>query len=94
MVLFRIGELALMCFVADEYGYQDDDIVMLTDDQRNPRSIPTRMNMVGFRFVDYMRFTHGRMSLPDSCLPVACTGRTAQRLTFLALYVATLRDDH
>jgi len=29
-----------------EYGYQEDDIVMLTDDQQHPRSIPTRENMI------------------------------------------------
>ena len=40
-----------MCSVVDEYGYQDDDIVMLTDDQMNPRSIPTRMNMVSRRIL-------------------------------------------
>lgn len=40
---------ALTCFVTEEYGYQDDDIVMLTDDQRNQRSIPTRTNMVSRR---------------------------------------------
>ncbi|EPS95938.1 hypothetical protein FOMPIDRAFT_1168066 [Fomitopsis schrenkii] len=33
-------------FLIQEYGYQDDDIVMLTDDQRNQRSIPTRTNMI------------------------------------------------
>ncbi|TFY58401.1 hypothetical protein EVJ58_g6443 [Rhodofomes roseus] len=33
-------------FLIQEYGYQDDDIVMLTDDQMEPRSIPTRINMI------------------------------------------------
>ncbi|KAI0926150.1 Ca(2+)-dependent cysteine protease [Taiwanofungus camphoratus] len=33
-------------FLCSEYGYQDDDIVMLTDDSMNPRSIPTKENML------------------------------------------------
>ncbi|KZT73594.1 hypothetical protein DAEQUDRAFT_743062 [Daedalea quercina L-15889] len=33
-------------FLKQEYGYQEDDIVLLSDDQVNPRSIPTRMNMI------------------------------------------------
>lgn len=30
------------------YGYKEDDIVMLTDDAKNPRQIPTARNMVCF----------------------------------------------
>ncbi|PCH42528.1 peptidase C14 [Wolfiporia cocos MD-104 SS10] len=33
-------------FLVREYGYQYDDIVMLTDDQANPRSTPTRANLI------------------------------------------------
>jgi len=28
------------------FGYKDEDIVMLTDDNRNPRQVPTRQNIV------------------------------------------------
>lgn len=28
------------------YNYKSEDIVMLTDDARNPRQIPTRQNMI------------------------------------------------
>jgi hypothetical protein len=31
---------------AERYHYSPDDIVMLTDDARNPRQIPTRANMI------------------------------------------------
>lgn len=30
----------------ERYGYNPDDIVMLSDDARNPRQIPTRANMI------------------------------------------------
>jgi hypothetical protein len=30
----------------DRYHYRTEDIVMLTDDARNPRQIPTRANMI------------------------------------------------
>ncbi len=30
----------------ERYRYQPDDIVMLTDDSRNPRQIPTRANTI------------------------------------------------
>lgn len=30
------------------YGYKEEDIVMLTDDARNPRQIPTNRNIVSF----------------------------------------------
>lgn len=33
-------------FLCDKFGYKQDDIVMLTDDARNPRQIPTRANMI------------------------------------------------
>ncbi|KAL6299513.1 caspase domain-containing protein [Sparassis latifolia] len=33
-------------FLCEDYGYQDADIVMLTDDSSNPRSIPTKENMI------------------------------------------------
>ncbi|EJU04567.1 peptidase C14 [Dacryopinax primogenitus] len=33
-------------FLCRQFGYQMDDIVMLTDDQSNPRSIPTRANIL------------------------------------------------
>ncbi|KAJ3532748.1 hypothetical protein NM688_g7380 [Phlebia brevispora] len=33
-------------FLCTNYGYKDDDIVMLTDDSRDPRSIPTKANML------------------------------------------------
>ncbi|CCM04227.1 uncharacterized protein FIBRA_06394 [Fibroporia radiculosa] len=33
-------------FLINEYGYRENDIVMLTDDQADPRSIPTRANMI------------------------------------------------
>lgn len=31
---------------AERYHYKQEDIVMLTDDSRNPRQIPTRANMI------------------------------------------------
>ncbi|CAD6576962.1 MAG: Ca(2+)-dependent cysteine protease [Tremellales sp. Tagirdzhanova-0007] len=33
-------------FLIERYRYSVDDIVMLTDDSRNPRAIPTRANMI------------------------------------------------
>ncbi|KAF8897955.1 peptidase C14 [Mucidula mucida] len=33
-------------FICQQYGYQPDDIVMLTDDSRDPVRIPTRQNMI------------------------------------------------
>jgi hypothetical protein len=33
-------------FLCSHFGYQKDDIVMLTDDARNPRQIPTRDNIL------------------------------------------------
>lgn len=30
------------------YGYKEEDIVMLTDDARNARQIPTNRNIVSF----------------------------------------------
>ncbi|ORY34251.1 caspase domain-domain-containing protein [Naematelia encephala] len=33
-------------FIVERYGYNPDDIVMLTDDARNARQIPTRANMI------------------------------------------------
>ncbi|KIY44408.1 peptidase C14 [Fistulina hepatica ATCC 64428] len=33
-------------FLCNNYGYRMDDIVMLTDDSRNPRQIPTKQNII------------------------------------------------
>lgn len=33
-------------YISDKFGYKEDDIVMLTDDARNPRQLPTRDNIV------------------------------------------------
>ncbi|KAL6299525.1 caspase domain-containing protein [Sparassis latifolia] len=33
-------------FLCEDYGYQYEDIVVLTDDSSNPRSIPTKENMI------------------------------------------------
>ncbi|CCJ30141.1 unnamed protein product [Pneumocystis jirovecii] len=33
-------------FVQERYGYHIDDIVILTDDQTNPRGIPTKKNII------------------------------------------------
>lgn len=33
-------------FLIQRFGYQHDDMVVLTDDQRDPRSIPTRQNII------------------------------------------------
>jgi hypothetical protein len=30
----------------EKYGYRSEDMVILTDDQKNPRSIPTKANMI------------------------------------------------
>jgi metacaspase-1 len=32
------------------FGYNRNDIVMLTDDARNPRQVPTKENIVCHRF--------------------------------------------
>lgn len=32
----------------ERFGYQPDDIVMLTDDAPNPRQLPTKDNIVSF----------------------------------------------
>lgn len=41
-----IADIHVNLLHAEEFGYQENDIVMLTDDQANPRSVPTRANMV------------------------------------------------
>ncbi|EJT47165.1 hypothetical protein A1Q1_04023 [Trichosporon asahii var. asahii CBS 2479] len=33
-------------FLIERHGYKPDDMVVLTDDSRNPRQIPTRANMI------------------------------------------------
>lgn len=33
-------------FIIQRFGYKDDDIVILTDDARNPRQLPTRDNII------------------------------------------------
>jgi hypothetical protein len=33
-------------FLCERFGYKREDIVVLTDDQQDPRSIPTRSNMI------------------------------------------------
>ncbi|OBZ72373.1 Metacaspase-1 [Grifola frondosa] len=33
-------------FLESEYGYKEDDIVMLTDDAQNPRQVPTFQNII------------------------------------------------
>lgn len=33
-------------FLVERHGYKPDDMVVLTDDARNPRQIPTRANMI------------------------------------------------
>ncbi|KAI0729231.1 Metacaspase-1 [Fomitopsis betulina] len=33
-------------FLIDEYGYSEDDVILLTDNQTDPERIPTRENMV------------------------------------------------
>jgi len=33
-------------FLIERYRYRPDDIVLLTDDARNPRQIPTRANII------------------------------------------------
>lgn len=78
-LLYVVG----ICFdgvlCTEEYGYQNDDIVMLTDDQSNPRSIPTRMNMVSRRaHFNVCMYAHNSQLPLDSCFPMACAGRTAQ----------------
>lgn len=37
---------AMMRFLMDQFGYKKEDIVILTDDQRDARSIPTRANIL------------------------------------------------
>lgn len=37
---------AMTAFLKDRYGYKDEDMVILTDDSRNPQSIPTRENIL------------------------------------------------
>jgi hypothetical protein len=34
-----------MKFLCDRFGYQRDDIVLLTDDAQNPRQVPTGQNI-------------------------------------------------
>jgi len=35
-----------LMFVSERFGYSRNDIVVLTDDQQDPRSIPTKDNIV------------------------------------------------
>lgn len=37
---------AMTAFLQDKYGYKQDDMVILTDDSRDPRSLPTRENII------------------------------------------------
>jgi metacaspase-1 len=37
---------AVSAFLQDRFGYKEEDMVVLTDDQRDPRSIPTRANII------------------------------------------------
>lgn len=37
---------AVSAFLQDRYGYKQDDMVILTDDQRDPRSHPTKNNIL------------------------------------------------
>lgn len=46
---------------AATYGYREEDIVMLTDDSRNPRQIPTNRNIVSLS-------SNVTMSVPDLSL--------------------------
>lgn len=64
-VLFAVCSFIIIWFLAiishfvAQFGYKQDDIVMLTDDARNPRQIPTRENIVsGACF--YSNYLHGR----------------------------------
>lgn len=50
----------ILCHVLEKFGYKRDDIVVLTDDQQDPRSIPTRNNMVGLLLKghSFLPYTH------------------------------------
>ncbi|CAN6633076.1 metacaspase-1 [Trichomonascus vanleenenianus] len=37
---------AVASFLIDRYGYKKDDMVILTDDNRDPRSVPTKANII------------------------------------------------
>ena len=41
-----MGALRTKLTSTERYRYKPEDIVMLTDDSRNPRQIPTRANMI------------------------------------------------
>lgn len=63
MMLGMLGTSYVVCFSSKidasaccievhtgQYGYCDEDIVMLTDDAPNPRMIPTKDNIVSSHF--------------------------------------------
>ncbi|PRT56019.1 Metacaspase-1 [Wickerhamiella sorbophila] len=53
---------AMASFLSNDHGYRQEDMVVLTDDQRNPRSVPTRQNML-----DAMRWLVSGAQ-PNDCL--------------------------
>ncbi len=44
-VIFRLTELTIS-FHADQLGFGSHDILRLTDDARDPRNVPTRLNIL------------------------------------------------
>ena len=79
-------------FLADDYGYSEDDVILLTDNQTDPERIPTRENMVSHHSSSGSRV----VSLIDACnctlvetlgllFPLACQGCKTGRFALLAL---------
>lgn len=58
---------------SEKFNYKRDDIVVLTDDQRDPRSIPTKANIVSLSsknasfFLTITPIVEGHAMVSDGC---------------------------
>lgn len=81
-------------FLCERYGYREEDIVMLMDtpDARG-MSLPTRDNIVRSRVFSARSYTNAHLGLSCYADPrdaVARSGRSAERLALLPLFVPFL----
>ena len=79
-------DVATWSYAIERFGYKREDIVVLTDDQRDPRSIPTKTNIVS-RLPQWYGLYVEYLSLVKS-YAMACDGCSAKWLFILPLYVS------
>ena len=68
---------------AGRFGYRQDDIVVLTDDSRNPRQVPTRANIV---LPSCVLLSQDLLVFADCSYALAGTRCPSPRLVVLPLY--------